>query len=722
MTKYFAFFISIGLFGTIYSQGSMDSTHNINLDEVIYSVHRFDKNIKNTSRSVQIINKQDIIASNVNSLTELLSQAAGIFSSGSLQTPGQLQAIFGRGANSNQSNVLIDGIKLTNASSTDNIVDLSELSLSNIEKIEIIRGNHSSIFGSSSIGVTINIITAKPFRQGWHGTQLLRYGNIGKNTSLVDQSMNFSYQFKNGIYNSISFFNNQTRGINATVDTISDFTNFKYKNSDQDDFRKREFWYKLGFNNHKWNTFIQYRNNRQNSDLDKGAFRDDDNFTSKSKRNTISINNSYHINSTWSLNLISGYNRLRYSFVDDSSSIDKTGATDHTFTNGEYFSSTSHTDLNLRQTKKFYTINYGIHHSYDQMSFSNYYYNYTPGFGPFEISTILDSSIFSLYNIAAYINSDIGLGLINHKFSKFHINTSIRNNWNSAFKNFISFEINPYYQFNSRSLLYISFSNSFISPSIYQLYSPDQYFIGEPTRGNPNLQVESSRSLEFGLRSQTDKLIEYELSFFYNKSSNNIDFVYLWQSNKEISQLGFNDYIGDTYINIGNRITYGIDARFKLNPTNKFQITGNLNWIRGRTQFNIKDLNREHTKDYQLQLYNSGLFLNQNQRVSNLARRPSTMRLNVKYKLSNKLQTSILYSYISRRNDVYYEYSLGPFGALATQALRELHFFDFNFTYLMNTTTSFQLRMENVLNKKYSDILGYNTRGRSIYFQASFIF
>lgn len=723
MIRYFAIILFLIICnGSVHSQVIMDTSLKVELDEVVFSAHRYEKNLSHISRSVQVINQEQIISSNANSLSELLSQVAGIFSIGTNQTPGQLQAIFARGANSNQSNILIDGVKLSNASSTDNIVDLSELSLSNIERIEIIRGNHSTLFGSSSIGTTINIITLNSKSQGWHGNHLLRYGSMGKNTSLVDQSMNLSYQFKNGLYNSFSYFNNQTRGINATVDTITDPNNFKFNNSDQDDFRKRELWYKLGFINNKWNSFIQYRFNSQYSDLDKGAFRDDDNFTSVSRRNTVTINNSYNIDPNWSFNLISGFNSLNYKFVDDSSRIDNIGTTDHTFINGEYLSRTFNTDLNLRQTNKYYNINYGLHHSYDQMSFSNYYYNFTPGFGAFELFTNLDSSIYSLYNIAAYINSDISLGLIHQNLSKIHLNASIRNNWNSAFKNFINFELNPYYQLNSRTIVYSNFSTAFVAPSIYQLYAPDQYIVGEPTRGNPTLEVESSRSIELGIRSQSSEFLQYEISFYYNKSFNNIDYVYLWKSDKEIPQLVFADYIGDTYINIGNRITYGIDARIKMNPTDRIEITGNINWVRGRTQFIIKDLDREHTKDYQLQLYNSGLFLNQNQNVSTLARRPSTMGFNTKYKISDKLHSSILYSYIGRRNDVYYEYSLGPFGALASQALGVVHLFDLNLNYLLNKNTSFQLRMENVLNNKYSDILGYNTRGRSIYVQAGFMF
>ena len=115
----------------------VDTTKSMELKQVTVTATRSEKNPMEVGRSVTVISNEQIKTSGANTVAELLSQQEGIFSVGTGQNPGQLQNIFMRGANSNQTLIMVDGVRMTDPSGTDNAIELSELSLANIERVEI---------------------------------------------------------------------------------------------------------------------------------------------------------------------------------------------------------------------------------------------------------------------------------------------------------------------------------------------------------------------------------------------------------------------------------------------------------------------------------------------------------------------------------------------------------------------------------------------------------
>ncbi|MEN8169519.1 MAG: TonB-dependent receptor [Pseudomonadota bacterium] len=109
--------------------------------------------------AVTVITQEDIQNSQANNLTELLSGSVGMDVT-ETGWYGQSSNYYIRGTSSKHILVLVDGVQL--GSATTGSTDLVEIGLDHIERIEIVRGPRSSLYGSSAIGGVIHIFT----RQG----------------------------------------------------------------------------------------------------------------------------------------------------------------------------------------------------------------------------------------------------------------------------------------------------------------------------------------------------------------------------------------------------------------------------------------------------------------------------------------------------------------------------------------------------------------------------
>ena len=128
------------------------------LDEIVVTASRVRQPLTQSLRHTTVITAADIRASQAADLPTLLRQQAGIevTQSGGVGTQSSL---FLRGANSNQALVLLDGHRIDSA--TTGAAALDQITLADIERIEIVRGNVSALYGASAIGGVIQIFTRK---------------------------------------------------------------------------------------------------------------------------------------------------------------------------------------------------------------------------------------------------------------------------------------------------------------------------------------------------------------------------------------------------------------------------------------------------------------------------------------------------------------------------------------------------------------------------------
>jgi vitamin B12 transporter len=125
---------------------------------VVVTAARSETPINEIASSMTVITADDIARENRPTVTELLRDVPGI-TVANTGGVGQSTRIFMRGTNSNHVLVLIDGVRVNDPSDPGDAFDFSNLTTDNIERIEVLRGPQSTLYGSQAIGGVINIIT-----------------------------------------------------------------------------------------------------------------------------------------------------------------------------------------------------------------------------------------------------------------------------------------------------------------------------------------------------------------------------------------------------------------------------------------------------------------------------------------------------------------------------------------------------------------------------------
>src|SRR5271157_2619698 len=128
------------------------------LKEVVVTATRVDSSVLDSPSSISVISAQQVADSGATDVAQVINGQPGVVVNDYGQT-GALKTVSLRGSTSSQVLVLLDGIRLN--SSVNGEVDLSSIPMEIIDRIEIVRGGESSLYGSSAIGGVINIITKK---------------------------------------------------------------------------------------------------------------------------------------------------------------------------------------------------------------------------------------------------------------------------------------------------------------------------------------------------------------------------------------------------------------------------------------------------------------------------------------------------------------------------------------------------------------------------------
>lgn len=152
MRKYFLYSLPFLLGLSATAQAADDS------ELVVVTATRTAQPANRTGESISVITGEDLQLQQTMSLTDALQMAPTsiVVRNGGL---GQNATVSLRGAEPGQSLVLIDGVRINDPSTTDDQAVLGDVLANNIDRVEILRGPQSTLYGSQAIGGVVNIIT-----------------------------------------------------------------------------------------------------------------------------------------------------------------------------------------------------------------------------------------------------------------------------------------------------------------------------------------------------------------------------------------------------------------------------------------------------------------------------------------------------------------------------------------------------------------------------------
>ena len=201
------------------------AAENINLENIIVTASRVAQPRENSIADITVIDAEEIQRAGQSTLVELLARQAGIEVS-SNGGAGSLSNVYLRGTNANHVVVLIDGLRVNSA--TAGTTAFENLPMGQIDKIEILRGPASTLYGQDAIGGVIQIFTKRG-----DGTVKFNasvgYGSY--NTKRIDAGVSGS---TDNTHFALNLSNLDTKSF-STINT----TNAKY--SDKDAYRNLSF-------------------------------------------------------------------------------------------------------------------------------------------------------------------------------------------------------------------------------------------------------------------------------------------------------------------------------------------------------------------------------------------------------------------------------------------------------------------------------------------------
>jgi vitamin B12 transporter len=247
-------------------------------DITVTTANKTTQSIQDTTSNITVITAEDIEEHGYQTVAEAVNRVSGlsVTSSGGL---GQQTSLFVRGEDAGKVLVLLDGMRLNDPGTTDGRATIAHLTTDNVERIEIVKGGLSSIWGSNASAGVINIIT-KGAKKGLHADINVGYG---------------SYKTKKASLHA-AYDNDQFSAVlNASRLKTEGFSALLPRDAEADGYTNTSYNLKLGYRLDSHNRFRLYYNQiRYDVEYDNAFPANPNDAISKSKGKQKNYQAEYH--------------------------------------------------------------------------------------------------------------------------------------------------------------------------------------------------------------------------------------------------------------------------------------------------------------------------------------------------------------------------------------------------------------------------------------------
>ncbi|EPI8298422.1 TonB-dependent receptor [Campylobacter jejuni] len=529
-----AFKLSLFALLLITNLNAQESNKAINLQKVVVSTTGFEQDADSNLRNVISIEGKDLQNKGYVSLEQALERISSI----SFVNFGLGRNIDMRGQG-NKSNiavkVMIDGHAINVLDNSHGVTPLDSINLDNVERIEIIPGGGSVLYGSGTRGGVINIITKKQKSDAFAinlKSNAYDHGGLGGNLGIngakqINENLAFSFDiqsfnldgYQEGYNEKGYFINTKTYiDINDNSDLTLGYNYFKSKNTGSGYLTKAQ---------------------AQSDPTQKG---NSDNIT-QINRPEISLDYHYYFDDIWEFNLEAFWQNQKINYLKDVSTMSYRGMNLPVYQNGSGFEDTL-TGISLKNKLNYANNSYFIfgyefaNHDAKRTSIIHYDVN-TNGFQmSHTMTTLMDMtkqshSIFALdshefndiFSISGGARYEYSLYNTNRNYTSNMIISSVPRpstpelfSTDDTSHNF-AFEITPNFKYSDTGKLYIKYERGFVSPSPAQFVNKDK---NSQKYYSANLNPEIFDTFELGIDDFWWDFYGFNLTLFYTLSKDEI--------------------------------------------------------------------------------------------------------------------------------------------------------------------------------------------------------
>ncbi len=548
--------------------------------DVVVTATRTEELIKDIPQAVEVITQEDIQKLGATDVYSALRLASNV----DVTAAGMAgHNVMIRGMSTNHTLILVDGKRFAgeDTGSTQNVYALGRLSLSNIERIEIVRGSASAQYGSDALGGVINIITKKSTKpstmvgvstgtegvnnyyhfdfgkQGkFSSTFDMRFTDVKKNMHSDDEGSNYygpiqNFNF-NGTYDlgnnkqidlSLGYYNEHTKADYA--DSLLRGSSSMYSNKDKKEwYDYKRYDYSLGYSGTTDNSNYMLRAFYSRLDKENNLYNNRPSFPGPMENVLSSLYPKYDWDkSTYTLWGVEGKNTLQ---LNDN----------HLLTFGAEYRDNSVEGTRLSDGGD------NVH----QVTQTGNGYSSTKYYS--------DKSVDSW---AAYVQDE---WMVNDKLL---LIPSVRYDHHSSFGGETTPKIGATYFIKDNSRIKANWGKAFKAPTISELYMAMHRAMGGQTvnvYGNPDLKPEEATSWDIGYEAELDNNWG-KITYYENDVKNLIDY----------ESIGGSAY-DQRYINVDEAKIKGVELELGRKLSDKWTIKTTSNWINAKDGYGDRLNNR----------------------------------------------------------------------------------------------------------------------------------